>query len=272
MKGVRWFFLCLLALGLVYATAEASGGVTATPENIPSGGTTQLHAPEELWCGPIITWAWSDHGAGGAWWPGPSAQNPKWTAPGNLTSEPVQHWLTVSLTAGTCGTGGGVYVWEEPAAHYLSVLAFADATFVTGTGTVHLSAEARDTLGHTDFSWEWSDKGADGTFWPDAYARTPTYTAPPASAEADLAVELRAIARCSFDPEIMGEGAVPLTILRSTPTFLDVPPDHWAYVYIEACQRGEIIQGYPTGNFKPDAVLTRAQMAVFVARTLGLVK
>ncbi len=50
--------------------------------------------------------------------------------------------------------------------------------------------------------------------------------------------------------------------------FLDVPPDHWAAEEIWACAEADIIAGYPDGYYRPNAVVTRDQMAVFIARAI----
>lgn len=53
-------------------------------------------------------------------------------------------------------------------------------------------------------------------------------------------------------------------------TFLDVPPSHLFYQYIEALAASGITAGCGGGNYCPDASMTRGQMAVFLARALGL--
>jgi hypothetical protein len=53
-------------------------------------------------------------------------------------------------------------------------------------------------------------------------------------------------------------------------TFGDVPPDDGAYPFVEALVRSGITVGCSEGNFCPDAALTRRQMAVFLAKALGL--
>jgi len=55
-----------------------------------------------------------------------------------------------------------------------------------------------------------------------------------------------------------------------TPSFNDVPSDHPFYDYIEALYASGITGGCGNGNFCPDAPLTRGQMAVFLAKALGL--
>jgi hypothetical protein len=56
----------------------------------------------------------------------------------------------------------------------------------------------------------------------------------------------------------------------ATATFGDVPTSHWAFQYIEALTASGITAGTGGGNFSPDATLTRAQMAVFLSKALGL--
>jgi Tol biopolymer transport system component len=56
----------------------------------------------------------------------------------------------------------------------------------------------------------------------------------------------------------------------SQPTFSDVPTDYWAYRYIEFVAEQGIAEGYPDGTYRPDVVVARDQMAVFLARTFDL--
>jgi len=55
-----------------------------------------------------------------------------------------------------------------------------------------------------------------------------------------------------------------------TPTFGDVPPSDPAFQFIEALVASGITAGCAGGNYCPDAPLTRRQMAVFLAKALGL--
>jgi len=55
----------------------------------------------------------------------------------------------------------------------------------------------------------------------------------------------------------------------STPSFADVPTNYWAYKYIEYCKAQGIVQGYSDG-YHPEDVVTRDQMAVYVARAFKL--
>ncbi len=52
-------------------------------------------------------------------------------------------------------------------------------------------------------------------------------------------------------------------------SFWDVDSDDWAYDYIEyAAERG-VVQGYPEGDYKPALEVDRAQMAVYIARSIA---
>ncbi len=55
-----------------------------------------------------------------------------------------------------------------------------------------------------------------------------------------------------------------------TPTFNDVAVGDPAFQFIEALAASGITAGCGGGNFCPDATLTRRQMAVFLAKGLGL--
>jgi len=72
------------------------------------------------------------------------------------------------------------------------------------------------------------------------------------------------IARALLMPN--GDAGIPDP--ESPPTFSDVPPDHWAYKQIEYAASQKVVQGYPDGSYRPDAVVDRGQMAVYIARAL----
>jgi hypothetical protein len=46
----------------------------------------------------------------------------------------------------------------------------------------------------------------------------------------------------------------------------DVPADHWACRYVEYAVGAGVVQGYDATHYRPDTIVTRDQMAVFVAR------
>lgn len=53
-------------------------------------------------------------------------------------------------------------------------------------------------------------------------------------------------------------------------TFSDVPTSHPFFQFVEALNASGITAGTGGGNFSPDAPVTRGQMAVFLAKALGL--
>jgi len=61
-------------------------------------------------------------------------------------------------------------------------------------------------------------------------------------------------------------GYVPPT----TASFPDVPTSFWTYKYIEYLREQGVVGGYPDGWYHPEIVVTREQMAVFIARAFGL--
>ena len=56
----------------------------------------------------------------------------------------------------------------------------------------------------------------------------------------------------------------------ATATFTDVPTNHPFFQFVEALAKSGITGGCGGGNFCPDSPLTRGQMAVFLAKGLGL--
>lgn len=53
-------------------------------------------------------------------------------------------------------------------------------------------------------------------------------------------------------------------------TFVDVPPGHAFFQFVESLASSGITAGCAAGQFCPDQPVTRAQMAAFLARALGL--
>lgn len=52
--------------------------------------------------------------------------------------------------------------------------------------------------------------------------------------------------------------------------FSDIPASYWAYSAIAKATHAGIIDGYPDGTFRPDAFITRMDMALLIAKSLGL--
>ncbi|MEW6189269.1 MAG: S-layer homology domain-containing protein, partial [Actinomycetota bacterium] len=50
--------------------------------------------------------------------------------------------------------------------------------------------------------------------------------------------------------------------------FPDVPPNHWAWDYIETARDRGIVKGYADGLFRPEAWVRRDQTAVMIYRAI----
>ncbi len=66
-----------------------------------------------------------------------------------------------------------------------------------------------------------------------------------------------------------GDQALNSFVPPTNATFPDVPPTFWAYKYVEYCYAQGIVQGGTDGNYHPNELVTRAQMAVYIARAFG---
>jgi Tol biopolymer transport system component len=53
------------------------------------------------------------------------------------------------------------------------------------------------------------------------------------------------------------------------PSFWDVDSEQWAYDYIEYAAEEGVVQGYPEGDYRPTLEVDRAQMAVYIARSIA---
>ncbi len=56
----------------------------------------------------------------------------------------------------------------------------------------------------------------------------------------------------------------------STPHFSDVSDSHWAFAYVQKMADEGIANGYGDGTFRPENDITRAEIAAFIVRGLGL--
>ena len=65
-----------------------------------------------------------------------------------------------------------------------------------------------------------------------------------------------------------GDAAIPDP--PATASFADVPTAFWAYEQVEYCVSQSVVAGYDDGLYHPERVVTRDQMAVYIARAFGL--
>jgi len=96
--------------------------------------------------------------------------------------------------------------------------------------------------------------------YPDGFYRPTTWVS-----RDQMAVYM---ARAVADP--VGEEGLEGYTPPAKPSFLDADAEHWAYKHIEYCAENYIVAGYPDGFYRPSKLVTRDQMAVYVARAFGL--
>ncbi len=76
------------------------------------------------------------------------------------------------------------------------------------------------------------------------------------------------VARSICDP--LGDDGMASYVPPDEPSFRDVPTTTWAYNYIEYLHQEGVVQGFDNGTYRPTMVVTRDQMAVYVARAFAL--
>ncbi len=76
------------------------------------------------------------------------------------------------------------------------------------------------------------------------------------------------VARSICDPT--GEDGLVGYVPSEPRNFPDVLTDHWAYKHVEYCVENGVVQGYDDGYYHPEYVVTRDQMAVYIARAFEL--
>jgi len=74
------------------------------------------------------------------------------------------------------------------------------------------------------------------------------------------------IARAMVAPG--GDAAIPEPVPPAT--FPDVPSTFWGYKQVEYCAEHGVVNGYEDGLYHAEVVVTRDQMAVYIARAFGL--
>jgi hypothetical protein len=72
------------------------------------------------------------------------------------------------------------------------------------------------------------------------------------------------VTRAQFAKMVVGAMEWPL-VTPTTPTFADIPADHWAYAFVETAVAQGAIAGYGDGTFRPMDLVTRAQAAKVIA-------
>lgn len=60
-----------------------------------------------------------------------------------------------------------------------------------------------------------------------------------------------------------------VTVLGKEKQFTDVVKTHWAYTYIQNASKLSVINGYPSGEFKPDHHIAYAEVIAIMVNALG---
>lgn len=76
------------------------------------------------------------------------------------------------------------------------------------------------------------------------------------------------LARALVTPH--GEGGLAGYAAPAAPAFQDISSDFWAYRYIAYVASQGVVEGYPDGTYRPVQLVTRDQMAVYLARAFAL--
>jgi hypothetical protein len=77
------------------------------------------------------------------------------------------------------------------------------------------------------------------------------------------------VARALVAPD--GEDGLAGYVPADPRNFPDVASDFWSYTHVEYCVENGVVAGYLDGLYHPEIVVTRDQMAVYVARAFGLI-
>jgi PKD repeat protein len=136
---------------------------------------------------------------------------------------------------------------------HVAVAVEADFSAAVTSGAAPLEVSFTDLSGGDPTSWSW-DFG-DGDTSTD---QNPSHTY---SDPGFYTVSLTAASAS-------GSGSVTKTDYIAV-GFTDTPTDHWAFLEIIACADAGIVTGYTGGNYDPTGQVSRAQMAVFMARAVA---
>ena len=245
-----------LCAGPAWALEGQQWQCTANSENVNAEG--------EITCrlGHVLTLSWTADVPGGTF-SDPTARITTYDPPENLTGGDVTVTLTVT---GTCSddTGihgsGGVPVVVFTEEHSITIHATAVPLVVAMGDPSQLRAEVKDAVGPV--SWEWDDGGM-GAFEPSAYVADPRYWP---SLPGRVPVWVSGSVEVPY-PVNGQAGLVLLMMTENGGPFPDVPGDHWAVNEIAEMQRLDIVRGYPDGNYYPELLVDRGQMAVYFARS-----
>jgi len=164
-------------------------------------------------------------------------------------------WAPINLPQGAAITGYDFYYYDANASQDLSVILWeVDSTGgYSGIGAGYLASSGSPGWGSvsTTLSTPRTVNNNVNSYW--AWVLTGTT---PVSDLKWRGVRVRYKLQVSPAPGVA--------------TFSDVPTNYWAFQYIEALKASGITGGVTPTTYEPESPVTRAQMAVFLAKALGL--
>ncbi len=196
----------------------------------------------------------------------------------DFSDVPSNHWAAPAIKACAdagivSGYGDGTYQPDNPvtrdqmAAYIARALAGGDENVPDFTDTPTFpDVDAENwALDYVEYAFESNvvQGYGDGTYHPQEQVN-----------RAQMAVY---VARAMVAPS--GEAGLADYVPSDPRNFPDVPDSgygddgiepYWAYTHVEYCVEHGVVEGYEDGLYHPDEVVTRAQMAVYVARAFEL--
>ena len=192
-------------------------------------------------------------------------QLPTANPPTNVFSDVADtHWAVnyinrlyrANITTG-CATNPLQYCPGSPVTRaQMAVFLLKSMNYPIGFTPPNVQPTFPDTAGHWAEDWIEALKDAGITSgYPDG-----TYQPNRGVTRAEMAVFLlRAEHGANYNPPAVAHSR-----------FSDVPDSHWAKDWIEQLAKEGITSGYPDGTYRPNNIVTRAEMAVFLVKIFGL--
>jgi PKD repeat protein len=220
-------------------TSTVVAGPAAQFSVAPASGTAPLTVSfhDESTGGPT-TWSW-DFGDGGS----------------AVAQHPVHQYVSAGSysVALTVSNANGADTEVKAGAVTVAAPARADFTATPTSGVTPLRVDFYDLSsgGATSWQWDFGDGGRSGKQNPShLYSKAGRYTV-------SLTITTATGPVTTTKPGFI------------VADFRDVSRGSWAYQYIMAANEEGLASGYPDGTYHPEQVVTRDQMATFMARAIA---
>ncbi len=244
---------CLVMLGLAPAAGAQPGPQAGSSETSPSSPEWGISAPIAY-----VVSGWEFQHRGDA--QGNVMDDYLYQSAGSYLPFTKQ----IYLPSGAVIDGVTVFDYDAATGGYVSFrLSRLSGTPTTGLETTQLLYD--DSVGFAGYQGGYHALAAPET----------VHNVDPGSGESRMYVMEVYFAAMPPTPDLRFGGATVWYRLQISPapataTFADVPTGYWAFRHIEALAASGITAGCGGGNFCPESTVTRAEMAVFLAKALGL--